>query len=122
MYIDNSSQRTLSQPDLTAADVPLSRWVNERLPAWNEILTSHEVARLTRRHHWLLNALTLVGRFPKKHQFRGRPVGWLRADVEEWLGRCGPAQRPLAPCRRRRLDLASPHLSRNRHEYRRNFR
>jgi predicted DNA-binding transcriptional regulator AlpA len=68
-----------------AADVPLSRWVNEPFPAWSEILTSHEVARLTRRHRWILSALSFVGRFPKKREFHGRPIGWVRTDVNHWL-------------------------------------
>jgi predicted DNA-binding transcriptional regulator AlpA len=122
MGIDYAFRRTMNHSTLGVADVPLSRWVKKRLPAWNEVLTAHDVARLTRRHRWIVTALSLVGGFPKKQQYRGRPIGWLRADVEEWLGRCGPAQRPPAPCLRQRLDLPTPRLARNRCEYRRNFR
>lgn len=100
MCTDKSFRRTLSHSTVTAADVPLSRWVNERFPAWNEILTSHDVARLTRRHRWILSALSFVGRFPKKRQFHGRAVGWLRTDVDHWLGRRRHAQ---APCSKLRL-------------------
>jgi predicted DNA-binding transcriptional regulator AlpA len=87
MCIDKPLRRTLSHATVTPADVPLSRWVNERFPAWNEILTSHDVARLTRRHRWILTALSLVGRFPKKRQFHGRPIGWMRIDVDQWIGK-----------------------------------
>jgi hypothetical protein len=31
--------------------------------------------------------LVLLRRFPKKQQFRGRQIGWLRADVLEWIAR-----------------------------------
>jgi predicted DNA-binding transcriptional regulator AlpA len=63
----------------------LSKWVNEKLPPWTELLTAHEVVRLTRRHRWILSALTLLGRFPKQERFRGRAIGWKRHDVERWL-------------------------------------
>jgi len=29
--------------------VTLSKWVNERFPPWEQLLTAHDVARLTRR-------------------------------------------------------------------------
>jgi predicted DNA-binding transcriptional regulator AlpA len=68
-----------------SGQVSLSKWVNEKLPPWTELLTAHEVARLTRRHRWILSALTLLGRFPKQERFRGRAIGWKRHDVERWL-------------------------------------
>ena len=52
--------------------VSLSKWANERFPSFQELLTAHEVARLTRRHRWVLAALTLLGRFPRKQRFHGR--------------------------------------------------
>jgi predicted DNA-binding transcriptional regulator AlpA len=66
--------------------VTLSRWVNERPPSCQEILTAHDVARLTRRSRWVLETLTLFGRFPRKHRFHGRGIGWCRRDVLLWLG------------------------------------
>lgn len=77
-----SGTRTTIVP---ASDVSLSKWVNEKLPAWHEILSTHEVARLTRRHRWILATLTLLGRFPRPQRFRGRTIGWRRRDVERWL-------------------------------------
>jgi predicted DNA-binding transcriptional regulator AlpA len=66
-------------------DIPVSRWVNEPLPAWDQLLTAHDVARLTRRPRWLLAGMVLLQRFPKKRRFRGRKIGWLRSDVLDWL-------------------------------------
>lgn len=72
----------------TPADrVTLSPWVNEPPLPWSELLSAHDVARLTRRPKWLLHSLALIGRFPKQRCFRGRRVGWLRADVLDWMSR-----------------------------------
>lgn len=70
------------EPPLT-----ISRWVNERYPPLNELLSAHDVARLTRRPHWVLTGLCLIGRFPKKLKFHGRSVGWRRSDVLDWMSR-----------------------------------
>jgi predicted DNA-binding transcriptional regulator AlpA len=78
--------------------VTVSKWVNERLPPWSELLTSHEAARLTRRHRWTLSAVVLLGCFPKKVQFQGRKLGWLRGDVECWLGRNHRRSAELREC------------------------
>jgi len=59
--------------------------VNEKLPPWNQILTAHDVARLTRRHRWVLSALALLGRFPRQYRFQGRGIGWRQCDVCRWL-------------------------------------
>ena len=67
--------------------VLISKWVNEPPPSWDQILTAHDVARLTRRPKWVLSALTFLGHFPKKHRFQGRNLGWRLPDVEEWLAR-----------------------------------
>ena len=72
---------------LPCARVALSRWVNERPLAWQDILSAHDVARLTRRPNWILCGLALVGRFPRKCQYRGRRIGWLRTDVLDWMKR-----------------------------------
>ena len=83
MAIDESRPERLD--GTTAERVSLSRWVNESLPSCQEILTDHDVARLTRRPQWVLAALTLLGRFPSKQRFHGRRVGWRRRDVLRWL-------------------------------------
>ena len=75
------------------ARVSLSKWVNEKSPAWGEILSSHEVARLTHRCRWVLHTLTLLGRFPKRHRFHSRAIGWAKQDVLRWLAESAGAQR-----------------------------
>jgi hypothetical protein len=67
--------------------VSISRWVNEPYPDWDLILTAHDVARLIRRAPWILSTLAIVGQFPRKQQFRGKKIGWLRADILEWMAR-----------------------------------
>src|ERR1700722_6036543 len=67
--------------------VRIPRWINERCPPLNDILSAHDVARLTRRPRWWLTALCVVGRFPKKQHFRGRKIGWCRAEVLGWMAR-----------------------------------
>ena len=95
MAIDEFASRI---PDRTAAPrVSLSRWVNEGLPSCQELLTAHDVARLTRRRRWILETLTLFGRFPRKQRFHGRRVGWRRRDVLLWLGADNSAGSPT-PC------------------------
>jgi predicted DNA-binding transcriptional regulator AlpA len=69
------------------AEVVLSRWVNERCPPLTEILTARDVARLTRRPCWLLLGLSLIGHFPRRAVYRGRPVGWCRSEVIAWMSR-----------------------------------
>jgi predicted DNA-binding transcriptional regulator AlpA len=67
--------------------VSISRWVNEPYPAWDRILTAHDVARLIRRPPWMLCSLAAVGQFPKKQRFLGKNIGWLKADILEWMAR-----------------------------------
>jgi predicted DNA-binding transcriptional regulator AlpA len=76
-------------------NVSISKWVNEAYPPWNEILSSHDVARLTRRHRWVLSAMAALRRFPAKRKFHGRGVGWHRGDVMRWLA--NRHSRPTAP-------------------------
>ena len=70
---------------VAANRVSLSAFVNERFPDWEEILSAHDVARLTRRPPWMIQSLALLGRLPRKHRFRGRRIGWLRSEVIQWL-------------------------------------
>lgn len=95
MAIDECRSERLD--GMTAKRVSLSRWVNERLPSSQEILTAHDVARLTRRPQWVLTALTLLGRFPSKQRFHGRPIGWHRREVLLWLGTDDDARMGTAP-------------------------
>jgi hypothetical protein len=83
--------------------VTISKWVNEPLPQWDQILTAHDVARLARRPPWLLSGMALLGRFPRKHRFRGHKIGWLRSDICDWMASDLPAisTPPYAEPRRR---------------------
>jgi len=83
----NSTLSISDDPVLPRATVTLSRWVNEPLPPFQELLSAHDVARLTRRPKLVLSGLMLIGRFPKKRRFRGRQIAWLRSDVLDWLSR-----------------------------------
>jgi predicted DNA-binding transcriptional regulator AlpA len=65
--------------------VTISPWVNEPIPDLREILCARDVARLTRRPGWILYGLALIGRFPRKRRYRGRPIGWQRLEVLDWL-------------------------------------
>jgi predicted DNA-binding transcriptional regulator AlpA len=67
--------------------IVLSRWVNEPYPPLTQLLSAHDVARLTRRPRWLLAGLVLIGRFPRKARFRGRAIGWWLPDVLEWIAK-----------------------------------
>ena len=66
-------------------DLRLPRWVNEPLPDLRALLSTSEISRLTRRPRWLLLGLAVLGRFPKQRTHCGKPVGWHRADVLDWL-------------------------------------
>ena len=66
-------------------EITISRWVNESLPAWDQVLTAHELARLMRRPRWLLCGMALPRRFPQEHRFRGYKIGWLRSEILGWM-------------------------------------
>lgn len=86
--------------------VTLSQWVNERFPAWEQLLSAHDVARLTRRPRWVVLSMMMLGRFPRKRRYHGRGIGWLRSDVLHWLGkdlRTTPGHTGPAPTLRPRI-------------------
>jgi predicted DNA-binding transcriptional regulator AlpA len=107
-----------------ASCVAISPWVNEPHPPLHNLLSSHDVARLTRRPLWLLTSLSLIGRFPRKARFRGRAIGWRKSEVLDWMARdLSVAERVTEPhvCARRRpqqaclpLNGASPRKPRSR--------
>ena len=65
----------------------ISRWVNEPYPPLSELLSAHDVARLTRRPRWMLVGLGLIGQFPRRRRLRGQWIGWYRSEVFEWIAR-----------------------------------
>lgn len=86
MNIESTAGLVAGQRTRTAT-VTISPWVNEPLPDVQGILSSHDLARLTRRSRWVLCGLALIGKFPRKKRYRGRVVGWCRAEVLEWMTR-----------------------------------
>lgn len=90
MNADEIAASSPAQPTSHAGRVSISKWVNEKLPPWNQLLTAHDVARLIRRHRLVLSGLMLLGQFPPRRRFRGRKVGWHQSDVERWLTMRGP--------------------------------
>jgi predicted DNA-binding transcriptional regulator AlpA len=88
----NSVQGRIEATVCVRERVSISRWVNEPYPAWDQILTAHDVARLIRRPPWVFSSLAAVGQFPKRQRFRGKNIGWLKADVLEWMARTYPSR------------------------------
>src|ERR1700689_5035695 len=99
----------------------ISRWVNEPYPDWDRILTAHDVARLIRRPPWMLCSMAAVGQFPRSQRFRGKNIGWVKADILEWMARTSQSRvatasdktkgyrRPKAdPPRQQTLPLKDP--------------
>jgi predicted DNA-binding transcriptional regulator AlpA len=127
MHPDANSAIVLGEKT-RASRISVSPWVNEPLLDLREILSSHDIARLTRRPRWVLCGLALMGKFPRKKRYRGRMVGWCRTEVLEWMTRdlaveTENDERLNAPrrCARRRprqaclpLDCAAPCARSNR--------
>lgn len=86
MTIESTAGAVAGQKTRAAA-VTISPWVNEPLPDIQGILCARDLARLTRRPRWVLCGLALMGKFPRKRRYRGRVVGWCRAEVLEWMTR-----------------------------------
>lgn len=61
-----------ADPKAAAAwPITVSRWINEPYPPLSELLSAHDVARLTRRPRWMLMGLGLIGQFPKQRSSAG---------------------------------------------------
>jgi predicted DNA-binding transcriptional regulator AlpA len=82
-----STAGVASGPKTHGVAVTISPWVNEPLPNIHGILSARDLARLTRRSRWVLCGLALIGKFPRKKRYRGRLVGWCRAEILEWMTR-----------------------------------
>ena len=83
MHVESTASTMAEQKPRVA--VTISPWVNEPLPDIQGLLCSRDLARLTRRPRWELFGLALLGKFPRKKRYRGRPTGWCRAEVLEWM-------------------------------------
>jgi predicted DNA-binding transcriptional regulator AlpA len=87
MHSENALSPARAPTASPSQPVVLSPWVNERFPDWEQILSTRDVARLTRRPRWILRGLALFGRFPRQRRYHGRGIGWLRSDVIDWLAK-----------------------------------
>lgn len=87
MRVDASTSTANPQAPTHHTSLTISKWVNEPYPPLSELLSTHDVARLTRRPRWMLTGLCLIGRFPKKLKFRGREIGWRRSEILDWMSR-----------------------------------
>ncbi len=85
MSSDESSLAAHGSAPSASRNVILSPYVNEPFPAWEELLSAHDVARLTRRPRWVLAGLAFFGQFPRKRRYHGRGIGWLRHEVLNWM-------------------------------------
>jgi len=87
MNLNFASSDTSPTSQSTRVPVSLSCWVNEERPPLNELLSAHDVARLTRRHRLIVAGLALCGRLPKRRRYYGGVSGWLRSEVMDWMAR-----------------------------------
>jgi predicted DNA-binding transcriptional regulator AlpA len=64
----------------------------ERLPGIDQVLSTHDVERITGRHRCTIYRWVCAGTFPGKRAGGGK--GWLRSDVERWLNGGGSDDSP----------------------------
>jgi predicted DNA-binding transcriptional regulator AlpA len=55
----------------------------ERIAEIDQVLSTHDVERITGKHRCTIYRWVLAGAFPPRRAGGGR--GWLRSDVERWL-------------------------------------
>jgi predicted DNA-binding transcriptional regulator AlpA len=60
-----------------------ARPLPERIAGIDQVLSTHDVERITGKHRCTIYRWVLAGTFPPRRAGSGR--GWLRADVERWL-------------------------------------
>ena len=61
----------------------LERPLPERIAGIDQVLSTHDVERITGKHRCTIYRWVLAGAFPPRRAGGGR--GWLRSDVERWL-------------------------------------
>ena len=61
MVTDNPDSNEWNPRFQRREHVTLPPWVNEPLPGFSDLLSAHDVARLTRRSRWVLSGFMLLG-------------------------------------------------------------
>jgi predicted DNA-binding transcriptional regulator AlpA len=59
------------------------RALPERIAGIDQVLSTHDVERITGKHRCTIYRWVLAGAFPPRRA--GGGCGWLRSDVERWL-------------------------------------
>lgn len=75
--------RRAAEHRVVVHDTPPSK--AELAAGTDEVLTTREVVRITKRHRATLFRWERSGHFPPKRTFKGGKRGWLRSDVEQWM-------------------------------------
>lgn len=65
----------------------------KRTIALDEILWMRDVVQLTGKHRSTIHRWMHRGLFPRKNAPSGRPTGWLRSTIEQWLLGSPPTSR-----------------------------
>jgi predicted DNA-binding transcriptional regulator AlpA len=70
------------KPEKSRDEAP-ARTPSERIAGIDQVLSTHDVERITGKHRCTIWRWVLAGTFPPKRA--GGGCGWLRSDVERWL-------------------------------------
>jgi predicted DNA-binding transcriptional regulator AlpA len=79
LAVTRSRPRSAKTPQVEAAERPLP----ERIAGIDQVLSTHDVERITGKHRCTIYRWVLAGAFPPRRAGGGR--GWLRSDIERWL-------------------------------------
>jgi hypothetical protein len=85
MSPDDSSPKQRAPSAASDKAVAFLRWANEPFPAWDQLLTAHDVVRVTRRAQWaLLRTVLVLGAFRESRASRPKDLpaaGWPAVGV-----------------------------------------
>ncbi len=70
----------------------IAKETKKRAIALDEILWMRDVVQLTGKHRCTIHRWVHQGIIPAKNAPRGRPTGWLRSTIEQWLLGAPPTQ------------------------------
>jgi predicted DNA-binding transcriptional regulator AlpA len=97
--VAKSRGRKLKTPKIEVRE----RSVAERVSGIDQVLSTHDVERITGRHRCTIYRWVVAGTFPEKRAGGGR--GWLRSDIERWLDGAPKIREKL---RRQSLGICLP--------------